>query len=91
MKSRNGWLIAGIVVSLLPIGAYPAMVGALGTGEDVTTLVKLYPAALVGYALCAWLCRRDRIVLSWILVALSLLSSASLLVPMALGVGPYAH
>ena len=45
----------------------------------ISTLLKLYPIAVLGYGLCAWLCRRDRLYLSWLLVVLSLLSSAAML------------
>lgn len=85
-------LIAAIIVSILPIGFFPQMLEALppDASGQLLLLVKLYPVAVLGYALCAFLCGRQRVWLAWILVVLSLLTSAALVVPLFLGLPPYA-
>ncbi len=95
MKNVSGntlWLAIAIVLSVCPIGFFPAMLSALPEESTsmLTLLVKLYPVAVLGYALCAWLCRRDRLTLAWILGTMSLLTSAALVVPLFMGLAPYA-
>lgn len=79
-------LLAAIILSCLPVFAWPLLLDAFPTelADDMRLLVKLYPVALFGYGICAWLCRRDRQYLSWILIALSLLTSAAIFLPLIL-------
>ncbi len=83
-KRENWWLLAAIILTILPLALYPTILSSLSsldeaTAEQYRLLVKLYPLAVVAYAVCSWLCRRDRAYLSWILVVLSLLSSTAIL------------
>lgn len=81
MQAKHIFLLAAILLSIfIPLGFYPGMIAdAPADSDSVNTLLKFYPIAVLGYGLCAWLCRRDRLYLSWLLVVLSLLSSAAML------------
>ena len=81
MQAKYILLLAAILLSIfMPLGFYPGMIADSPADEGaVSNLLKLYPIAVLGYGLCAWLCRRDRLYLSWLLVVLSLLSSAAML------------
>jgi len=83
MSQKTFTLIA--ILTVLPALMVPHLIGAIpaqDAGTTLTTLIKLYPAACLGYAICATLSYRERPVLAWILIVMSLLTSAALILPL---------
>lgn len=86
---KRPWWITLIVVALVAASiALPLMLGAqmetnaaapafAGLGE-MSLLLKLYPAYTFAAGLCAWLCWPRRKEITWILLAVLLLSSIGL-------------
>lgn len=75
----KGWTDApaalklGVVVSLLPVLAWPALLVRAGGSP----LVWLYPLVAVAYAALALACARERLTLAWVLTAMSILTSVA--------------
>lgn len=84
------WFKLMVIVLTLPAAGFPILVSAADTvqsassvfpaiGEEnpVRLLAWLYPAYMAASAICSWMCWRQRREMSWILLALMLLSTAS--------------
>lgn len=67
-----------IIAAALPVLAYPALLSRCPDEPTAALLVKLYPAYVLGAAICAWLCMRKRAEMTWILLVLMLLSHAAM-------------
>ena len=76
------WFTLLCIVSVLPIGLTPAMIASARQGSPMGTLSLLFPIFLVASACLAWHCYRDRRDLAWILLAMSLLTSLAMTVPL---------
>lgn len=74
MKSDKIWLKAAVVLSVLPLVAWPSLLAE--HGSDV--MVWLYAAVTAAYGFLAWKCGPERPVLAWVLVVMSLLTSAAI-------------
>lgn len=70
----NTPLLIACVLSLLPLLAWPVLLSRTAGSP----FVWLYPLAAVAYAGLALACARERVALSWVLVAMSLLTSLAL-------------
>lgn len=68
------WLKAAVAATALPLLAWPALLGR----APHSAFVWLYPAVVVLYGWLALACGRERPVLAWVLVAMSLLTSAAI-------------
>lgn len=62
------------LAALLPLAAWPQLVVRAAGSR----LVWLYPLVAVAYTCLAWACARERATLAWVLVAMSLLTSAAI-------------
>lgn len=81
LKPRRPWWFTMILILLVfPSFGMPWMLASAPAGSLLHTLVKLFPFYLLGSAVCAWLCYPQRRELSWILVALMVLSSSGLMI-----------
>lgn len=67
-------LKVALVLSLLPVAAWPML--AVRSGGS--PLVWLYPLVTVAYAALSLACARERITISWVLVAMSILTSIAI-------------
>ena len=79
LKPRRPWWFTLIVILavIVPCVIPWAMTFDIEDGT-LRMLIKLFPAYLILSGVCAWLAYPQRQTLSWILIALMLLSSASL-------------
>jgi len=75
LNTDNIWLKVAVVLSVLPVAAWPLLLTHTGGGS---ALVWLYPFATVAYGALALACSRERAVLAWVLVVMSLLTSLSI-------------
>ncbi|MBD5182271.1 MAG: hypothetical protein HDS99_00575 [Bacteroidales bacterium] len=66
------WLVT--VLCVLPLGAYPVMIADLQPDSPARTFVLLYPAYVVVSAVCALICYGRRPEVSWVLLALMVLT-----------------
>lgn len=73
-RIENLGLKVAAAVSLLPLAAWP-MLAAHATGPS--WMLTAYPVVTVLYAALAVGCARERQTLAWILVVMSLLTSAA--------------
>ena len=82
--SRPLWLIISLlVITLVPLSFTPALFAALPAAPGaLSALTKLFPLANVAYSVCAYLCWPERKTLSLILTAMSILTSAALIIPL---------
>ncbi len=73
------------IITLIPLFFYPSLLNAgVPETEGLVTLIKLYPIVIIVYALCARICRRERPYVSYILIVMSLLTSAAAYSPLFL-------
>lgn len=66
------WLAVVIIVCMLPVFSLPALLPT--APESLRTLIWLYPFYVVCTGCFAWLCWNERPWLTWILLALMILS-----------------
>lgn len=78
MKISNPRLKAAVILSLLPLAAWPTLIARHTAGSGHTWMLWAYPPATALYAWLALACARERIALAWILVVISLLTSAAI-------------
>ncbi|MDE6269865.1 MAG: hypothetical protein K2M12_03295 [Muribaculaceae bacterium] len=71
----NPWLKAAVVATVLPLIAWPSL---LSRSAQPSLLVWCYPIVCVVYGWLALACARERLTLSWVLVVMSLLTSAAI-------------
>ncbi|MBP3590291.1 MAG: hypothetical protein J6J61_06920 [Muribaculaceae bacterium] len=71
----NPWLKAAVVVTLLPLAAWPTLIGR---AAEPSWMLWAYPAVIAFYAYAALACARERIALAWVLAAMSLLTSIAI-------------
>jgi len=71
------WAKFLIIISALPVLAYPWMIS--NAGSEIRTFLLIYPLYVLVSAICAWICWPDRREISWILIVLMLLTHAAML------------
>lgn len=71
------WMTAVIIVLLLPVFQFPYLVASAPDVSTVKTLVWIYPFYCLVAAWLAWQCFPQRPALSWILLALMVMSHVS--------------
>ena len=79
------WVIT--IICALPLLAYPWLLSDAPAGSPARTFVVLYPAYVIGSAICALICYGRRPEISWILLALMLLTHAAIWFLVTAGVG----
>lgn len=72
------WMKALIVVLSLPVLAFPMLLAGDASEGLPRLLVWLYPAYVLGSAVCAWICYGRRPEVTWILLGLMVLSHVSI-------------
>lgn len=79
LRPRHPWWLTVLLVILVVVGFLsPFMMSAPANNSMLETLLKLFPVYSIASAVCAWLAYPQRQALSWVLIALMALSSASL-------------
>ncbi len=73
-KKMPLWLKICIIADCLPIIAIPALLAACPDVTEAITLIKLYPIAIIGGGIIAWLSWKERAEITWILLAIMLLT-----------------
>lgn len=76
------WFTLLCIITVLPIGFTPALIASAHRGSPMGTLSLLFPIFLVASACLSWRCYRDRRDLAWILLAMSLLTSLAMILPL---------
>ena len=78
-SSRPLWLLLIIIVFSLPIFAFPTMLGLISPGQEVEkTMAWLYIIYILLTDWLAWMCWPQRKAVTWILLALLLMSHAAM-------------
>lgn len=72
------WVKIVIVLAALPVLCAPLLSAGVSPEGEALWLMRLYPAAIVLAAVCAWRAYPQRPELSWILIILMLLIHASM-------------
>lgn len=74
------WFKILVIVMMLPAAGFPLLVSALSSDADDTVklLVWFYPAYMIASGVCARMCYVDRREVSWVLIALMVLSTAAI-------------
>lgn len=76
---RPFWLLIIIVLAALPVFAFPTMLGLINPGDQVvTTMAWFYLLYVVVTAYLAWICWPERKYVTWILIALMLLTHVAM-------------
>lgn len=75
---RPWWFTLILVLLVLPSFLTPWILADAPNLSMLDTLIKWYPVYLVASAICAWIAYPQRKAVSWIIVALMILSSVSL-------------
>lgn len=70
------WII--VLTSMASIATVPVMLSSLQPESPLKPFMWLFPLYIAGSAVCAWKCMRNRIELSYILLALMLIATAAL-------------
>lgn len=78
------WFTALCMFTVIPLGMTPALVSATVPTSMLRSLVYLYPLYLIATAAIAWYIYNERRPLAWILLSLSLLTTAAILSPLYL-------
>lgn len=73
-KKMPWWVKVCIVADCLPILALPALIALCPPVQGAATLIKFYPIAIVGGGVIAWLSWKERAEITWILLAIMLLT-----------------
>lgn len=74
-QKRPFWLILVIIVLSLPIFAFPTMLGMIKTGDEVArTMAWFYLIYIILTDYLAWICWPQRKAVTWILLALLVMS-----------------
>lgn len=72
------WFKVIVLVCALPVLAFPFLLADAPEGGSARTLMFLYPAYVIGSAICALICYGQRPEVSWILLVLMLLTHAAM-------------
>lgn len=74
------WMICIIIAAMLPVFSFPAMLSAAGASASAGSkaFLWLYPFYVAATGLLAWQCYGRRSEMSWILIALLVLSHAAM-------------
>ncbi len=75
---RPRWLIIMVIILMLPLLAYPTMLGLMPDNGANVTLLKLYPLYVLLSGWCMLMCYPARRDVMWILVILVILTHASM-------------
>ncbi|MBJ2161145.1 MAG: hypothetical protein JFR39_03465 [Muribaculaceae bacterium] len=67
-----------ILVSVGAIACMPKMLSGMQPDSPFKTFVWLFPLYIAGSGVCAWLCAKGRIEISYILLVLAILSTVLL-------------
>lgn len=68
------WVNAVIIICMLPLMAFPEMLSLSAEGSQASTFLWFYPFYVVASGICARICWPQRRELTWILLALMILS-----------------
>lgn len=69
------WVVAVIVAAMLPVFATPELIARCPAGNEAfLTMLRLYPAYVVLTGWLAWLSWRERPYITWILLAMMILT-----------------
>ncbi len=80
-REKGTWMKVLIVVLALPVLGFPALLADAPAEGLPRVLVWLYPAYVLGSAVCAWICHKARADVTWILLVLMVLSHVSIFYP----------
>lgn len=72
------WIKAIIILVSLPVLAWPSLLSHCSSESTARTFLWLYPAYVIAAAICAWICRRRRPEVTWIIVLLMILTHAAM-------------
>ncbi len=72
------WMAAIIIACMLPLIAFPTLLGVTPPDSSARTFAWLYPFYVIASGVCAWICWPERKEISWILIILMLLSHAAM-------------
>lgn len=74
------WFLVLIIVSVLPVTAYPTLMSMWpqGGGNEMGAVLWLYPAYVIASGVFAYICWPTRRTEAWILLAMLLLSHAAM-------------
>ncbi len=73
------WMLAIIIICALPVLAFPTMLSWSGTAiSDHRVMLWMYPFYVLLASFLAWKCYGERTALTWILLALILLTHAAM-------------
>lgn len=75
---RPRWVAVMAIACALPVLAMPTLMGMMQNQGMNLTLLKLYPVYVLGSSWCAWQVWPQRPALTWVLLALTLLSHAAI-------------
>lgn len=71
------WMVAVIIILLLPVFQFPYLLVSAPDVQLIRTLIWIYPFYCLVAAWLAWQCYPQRPALSWILLALMVMSHVS--------------
>lgn len=73
------WLLIIIVIAILPVFAFPTLLGLLNAGDyEASALAWLYLFYVFFTGWLAWICWPQRKAVTWILIVLMLMSHAAM-------------
>ncbi|MBD5216689.1 MAG: hypothetical protein HDS78_09305 [Bacteroidales bacterium] len=73
------WVKIVIIVAMLPVLSFPWMLAASrGAGVEMDAFLWFYPVYVLAAGICAWVVYGRRPELTWILIALLLLTHAGM-------------
>lgn len=72
------WFKILTIILMLPAAGFPLLLSTAGADSPIKLLLWLYPAYVIVSGVCAIMCYQSRNEISWILLALMLLSHAGI-------------
>ncbi|MCM1348978.1 MAG: hypothetical protein NC338_06150 [Firmicutes bacterium] len=78
MPPTPKWMIAVIVIVLLPVFQFPMLLASAPDTDIVRTLLWIYPFYCLVAAYLAWQCYPQRHAMAWILLGLMVMSHISM-------------
>lgn len=72
------WMSVVIVLCMLPALIFPFNLQSMPEDATAKYLIWFYPAYVIGTGICAWICYPERRIVSWILLALMILSHCAM-------------
>lgn len=72
------WMTIAIIACMLPVLAFPVLLANTAADSPARTFTWFYPFYVLASGICARICYPDRREMTWILLALMLLSHAAM-------------